>query len=268
MPIPVAVPIVRAAWPAKVAAGSLTPPMVLAVGSTKTRIARQRRPPRPSAFGLLAVGAGLTVLIVALAYSAWSAKDALAGRWNRQPSNPTVMASAALPQVPPPDAVAFVAENELFAPDDKLETPLAPPTAANADAGINAASPDRAGPYVEFQDTLGGASGNQSFTADAWVAQLADRGTQDLDQPPFEPSATLPAIPWTTLRELANHPSIQSQVESRLPGIRKRAGAGQAQVSDPVATEDLGIFSRPPASFDYRRRVAIEDDTRPVAPGS
>ena len=242
--------------------------MVLAVGSTKTRIARQRRPTRSSAFGLLAVGAGLTVLIVALAYTAWSAKDALAGRWNRQLSNPTVLASAALPQVPPPATVASVAENELLSPDDKLETPLAPTTAANADAGINVASPDRAGPYVEFQDTLGVASGNQSFTADAWVAQLADQGIQDLDQPPFEPSTTLPSLLGTTLGKLGNNPLLQSQVESRLRGIRKRAGAGQAQVSDPVATEDLGIFSRPPASFDHRRRVAIEDDTRPVTPGS
>ena len=38
-PIPVAVPIVRAAWPVSVATASLAPPTVFAVRSAKTRIA-------------------------------------------------------------------------------------------------------------------------------------------------------------------------------------------------------------------------------------
>ncbi len=51
-PIPVAVPIVRAAWPVTVAAASLATPAVLAVGSANTCIARQRRRSRSSALGL------------------------------------------------------------------------------------------------------------------------------------------------------------------------------------------------------------------------
>jgi hypothetical protein len=210
------------------------------------------------------VGASLTVLALALAYSAWSAKGDLAGSWDREPSNPAAMSSPALPLVPPPDTVS-VAEDALFAARDQPEALIA---AADAEAGISAAILDRPGPYVESQDTLGAAFGNQEFTADAWVAQLADRGIQDLDQSPCEPSETRPSLLETTLGKLGNNLLLQSQAESRIRGTRKRTDGGRAQVSEPVASEDLGIFSRPPASFDYRRQYPLEDAVRPAGPGS
>lgn len=270
-PIPVAVPIVRAAWPVTVAATSPATPAVLAVGSANTCIARQRRRRlRSSALGLLAVGAGLAVLFVALAYSAWSAKGDLAGIWKREPSNRAAMSSAALPLVPPP-GTGFVAEDALLAACDQPQAPIAPTEAAHVDAGMSAAILDSPGSCAALPDMHSAASGNQEFTAEAWVAQLADRGMQDLqdlDQSPCEPSETLPSLLETTLGKLGNNLLLQSQAESRLWGTRKRADGGRAQVPEPVATEDLGIFSRPPASFDYRRQDLLEDAVGPAAPGS
>jgi len=216
------------------------------------------------------VGAGLTVAFVALAYSAWSAKGDLAGIWTREPSHPGDVSSAALPLVPPPDT-GSVAEDALLAAGDQQQAPIAPTAAVNVDAGISAAILDNLGPCVELPDVRRAAAGNQEYTAEAWVAQLADRGLQDfqdLDQSPCEPAETRPSLLETTLGKLGNNLLLQSQAESRLRGIRKRADGGRAQVSEPVATEDLGIFSRPPASFDYRRQDPLEDSVRPAASGS
>lgn len=267
-PIPVAIPIVRAAWPVTVATVSLTPPAVLAVGPANTSIASQRRRPlRSSALSLLVVAAGVTVVFVALAYSAWSAKGDWAGSWNRELPNRAAMSPPALPPVPPPDT-GSVADDALLAAGDQPEALIAPAALADADAGIDAGILDSPGPYAASANSLGAAFGNQEFTAGAWVAQLADSGTQDLDQSPGKRSETPPSLLETTLGKLGKKLLLQSQDQSGFRGIRKRADGGRAQVSEPVATEDLGIFSRPPASFDYRRQDLLEDAVGPAAPSS
>jgi hypothetical protein len=206
-------------------------------------------------------------LFVALAYSAWSAKGDLAGSWKRELPNPAAMSSAALPLVLPPDT-GSVADDALFAAGDQPQAPIAPTAAAHVDAGISAAILDNPGPCVELPDMRSAASVNQEFTAEAWVAQLADRGTQDLDQAPGQPSKTPPSLLEMTVGKLGNNLLLQSQAESRIRGTRKRADGGRAQVPEPVATEDLGIFSRPPASFDYRRQDLLKDPIGPAASGS
>lgn len=267
-PIPVAVPVVQAVWPVTIVTGSLAPPAVLAVGPANPSIARQRRRrSRSSALGLLGVGAGLTVVFMALAYSAWPAKGDLAGIWNREPSNRAAMSPPALPLVPPPDA-GSVADDALLAAGDQPEAPIAPTEAGHVDAGIGAVILGNPDMCAELPDVRSAAAGNQEFTADAWVAQLADPGTPDLDQSPSKPSKTPPSLLETTLGKLGNSLLLQSQVESRLRSTRKKADGGRAQVSEDVAAEDLGIFSRPPASFDQRRRDLLEDAVPPAAPSS